>query len=136
MEQKTYSKGQPIFKEGDEGDQAFVIKEGAVDVVKSIDGKMTVLGSIGKGAMFGEMALIDSKPRMASALSSEDGTTLIVISRKVFEQKLNTANPFIQGVLHALSEQIRQKITPPPSEQAPEPKPEVPQEKTPETTEE
>ena len=107
IEHKKFPKGDFIFRDGESGELAFVIKEGAVNIVKEINGKETILGSIGKGAMFGEMALIDNKPRMASARSADNNTVLIVISREVFKKRLEKSDPFIQGVLHILAEKVR-----------------------------
>lgn len=107
MEHKSFPKGEFIFRDGEVGELAFVIKEGAVDIVKEINGKETILGSIGKGAMFGEMALVDNKPRMASARGADDGAVLIVISRDVFKKRLEKSDPFIQSLLHAMAEKVR-----------------------------
>ena len=57
--------------------------------------------------MFGEMALIDSKPRMAMARCSK-GSTIIVVSRAMFEQKLAKSDPFIRGLLNILVNNIRE----------------------------
>ena len=76
LQRQTFKPGDKIFKEGDEGNLAYVVQEGVVEIVKEINGVETVLGSVGKGGIFGEMALIDSKPRMAAARAAQ-GTTII-----------------------------------------------------------
>ena len=61
---------QPIFAEGDKGDGAYFILEGRVKVVALSPGfNEILLGELGEGEIFGEMALIDEKPRSASLVT-------------------------------------------------------------------
>jgi CRP-like cAMP-binding protein len=106
LQRQTFQAGDRIFKEGDEGNMAFIVQSGEVEIYKEIDGKIKVLGTIGQGGIFGEMALIDAKPRMAAARASK-GATIILVNRGLFEQKLNKADPFIKGLLNILVENIR-----------------------------
>ncbi len=106
LQRQTYQAGDRIFKEGDEGNMAYIVQSGEVEIYKEIDGKVTVLGTIGQGGIFGEMALIDSKPRMATARASK-GATIILVNRVMFEQKLNKADPFIKGLLNILVNHVR-----------------------------
>ncbi len=108
VEKRSYNDGQFIFREREVGDMAFVVAAGKVEIVKQGEGgEYSVLGVIGQGGMFGEMALIDDKPRMASARAISEGTTVIVVSRQMFEKKLSTADPFIRGLLNILSDHVR-----------------------------
>ncbi len=106
LERKVFQQGEIIFKEGDEGHRAFVVQAGSVEIFKVVDGKKLVLGSIGPGGIFGEMALIDDKPRMASAMTT-DVSTLIYVSRAMLEQKLAKADPFIKGLLNIFARNLR-----------------------------
>ncbi len=106
LERRTYDTGQKIFDEGQVGNQAYIIQSGRVEIVKVGEGTETVLGSIGEGGMFGEMALIDNQPRMAMARAAEV-TTLIFVSRMMFEQKMVKADPFVRGLLKILVGNIR-----------------------------
>jgi CRP-like cAMP-binding protein len=106
LQRQTLQVGDRIFKEGDEGNTAYVVQSGEVEIFKSVDGKEVVLGRVGQGGIFGEMALIDSKPRMAGARASK-GSTIIVVTRDMFEQKLNKTDPFIRGLLNILVNNIR-----------------------------
>ena len=106
LQRLTFKPGEMIFKEGEEGNLAYIIQEGEVEITKAIDGQTQVLATIGKGGMFGEMALIDSKPRMANARSSK-GSTIIVVTRGMFDQKLRKADPFIRGLLNILADHVR-----------------------------
>ncbi len=106
LQRQTFQAGERIFREGDEGNLAYVVQSGEVEIFKDIEGEEKVLGVIGQGGIFGEMALIDSKPRMAAARASK-GSTIIVVTRAMFEQKLKSADPFIRGLLNILTDHIR-----------------------------
>lgn len=106
LKRDTYQAGDSIFKEGEEGNHAYIVQSGEVEVFKTVDGEEKVLGTIGQGGILGEMALIDDKPRMASARASK-GSTIIVVTRATFEKKLNSADPFIRGLLNILASHIR-----------------------------
>ena len=90
--------GEAIFSEGDHGDRAYVVQEGMIDIIKKTADGEFVLGNVDKGGIFGEMALIDDQPRMASAVAAST-TTVIVISRDVFQRKLQKCDPFVRGLL-------------------------------------
>ena len=111
LERKTCQAGENFFKEGEEGNRAYVVQAGEVEIIKSTgdedEDKSIVLGTIGKGGIFGEMALIDDKPRMASARAGKNGATVIIVSRMLFQQKLAKTDPFIRGLLNILSENVR-----------------------------
>lgn len=106
LQRQTFQAGDRIFREGEEGNIAYVVQSGEVEIYKEIDGKEVVLGKVGQGGIFGEMALIDSKPRMAGARASK-GSTIIIVTRAMFEQKLAKTDPFIRGLLNILVENIR-----------------------------
>ncbi|MCK5546863.1 MAG: cyclic nucleotide-binding domain-containing protein [Rhodospirillaceae bacterium] len=106
IERKTYPEGASIFREGDPGATAYIIQEGVVGIHKSIDGKEKILATVSKGAIFGEMALIDKKPRTASARALEP-TTVIVVSEAMFNEKIKKADPFIRGLLGILVDTVR-----------------------------
>ena len=106
LERRTYETGQKIFDEGQVGNQAYIVQSGRVEIVKVVEEEETVLGAIGQGGMFGEMALIDNKPRMATARAAEM-TTLIFITRMMFEQKMVKSDPFVRGLIKILVGNIR-----------------------------
>lgn len=105
-ERKSFPVGAFVFKEGTFGSRAFIIEAGEVEIVKTILGRDNVIGRVNSGAIFGEMALIDDQPRMASARASK-ATTVIVITRSMFQAKLDNTDPFIKGLLTILSDHVR-----------------------------
>ena len=108
LQRQTLQAGDRVFKEGEEGHLAYFVQSGEVEIFKVIDRVETVLGRIGQGGIFGEIALIDSQPRMAGARASK-GSTIIVVNRTTFEQKMKKADPFIRGLLNILVNHIRSK---------------------------
>ena len=107
VERKVYPEGDVIFKQGTKGRTAYIVQKGSVDIIREQeDGSEKVLGSVGVGGMFGEMAVIDDSPRMATARAKEP-TTVIVITEQMFLQKLNQADPFIRGLMHIMADTIR-----------------------------
>lgn len=104
---KVYGVNQHVFREGEFGDHAFIVKEGQVEIVKRAGGKEASLGVIGAGEMFGEMALIDNEPRMASARIIGGPATLYVISKRQFDANLAGANLFVRKLLKILADNVR-----------------------------
>ena len=106
LQRQLYDPGDQIFKEGDEGRLAYVVEEGEVEIFIIIDDHEQVLGTVGKDGIFGEMALIDNQPRMANARATKS-TTIICVTRQMFDEKLNQADPFIRGLLKILADNNR-----------------------------
>jgi CRP-like cAMP-binding protein len=108
MDRRVYASGEVIFKEGEVGRRcAYLVESGKIEISKaSGDGSNRVLGHIMSGGIFGEMALVDNKPRMAMA-RSVDTTTLIIVTESSFEQKLRKADPFIRALLYIFVRNIR-----------------------------
>jgi CRP-like cAMP-binding protein len=64
--------GEVVVREGAPADAMYVLIQGSVDVSRSIDGERVVLGRLGEGGFFGEMALLSSAPRTASVVAVDD----------------------------------------------------------------
>lgn len=94
--------GEVLFSEGDAGDCMFVLLEGAVDV--RIGGK--TLENSTRGAVLGEMALIDRSPRGATVIATEPSRLA-----KIDERRFNFViqqNPFFaRHVMKVLVDRIR-----------------------------
>ena len=65
--QAHYEEGETVFDEGDAGDSLFMIISGQVEVRKRFDEEDRVVGTLGPGEYFGEMALLGRDPRSATA---------------------------------------------------------------------
>ncbi|CAA7624462.1 cyclic nucleotide-binding domain-containing protein [Magnetospirillum sp. UT-4] len=102
LERKVFYAGQKVFNEGEAGDRAYLIQEGTVEITKH----GLTLATLGKGELFGEMALVDDQPRMASAKAQTD-LSVVIISRDAFREKLSKADPFIRGLINIFVRNIR-----------------------------
>ena len=80
---KTFLPGDFIFREGEFGKVAYVIEEGDIELVKFTGDEYITLAEITKGALFGEMAIIDGSPRSGSARAKTS-----CILREVTEEQL------------------------------------------------
>jgi CRP-like cAMP-binding protein len=75
----TLDSDETLFYEGDEGDKAYVIKEGELDIVKRAPGGREVLLAVLKvGDILGEMALLESTPRTATVRARTDARLLVI----------------------------------------------------------
>jgi CRP-like cAMP-binding protein len=108
FDRRVYAEGEIIFKEGEVGRRcAYLVETGRVEISKlAEDGTDRVLGYIPHGGIFGEMALVDNKPRMAKARAVE-ATAVIIISEAMLEAKLKKADPFLRGLLNVFVRNIR-----------------------------
>jgi CRP/FNR family cyclic AMP-dependent transcriptional regulator len=76
-------KGSLIFRQGDPGDEMFVISQGRVQLTIGTEGFEREVGVLGAGDFFGELSLLSDAPRTATAQALED-STLLAIGRDVF----------------------------------------------------
>jgi len=71
MSQAVFQPGQMIFREGDTTQEAYRILKGRVEISIAGEGKAVILAQLGEGDIFGEMAMVDERPRSASAQALE-----------------------------------------------------------------
>lgn len=100
LDKTLFSAGEYIFHEGDEGDVAYLILSGRVDILRSAGEHEVVIAHAGKGSIVGEMALIDSEPRMASAKTVEE-TQVTLIPMGEMQNRLKRLEKF-DPVMHRL----------------------------------
>jgi hypothetical protein len=98
----SFQPGTPIFREGDPGDSAYVIERGRVEISTQVRKKKKVLGSLGPGQVFGEMAVIDNAVRSATGTAVEE-TQLTVIAREQLQTRNDAAEPILRLLLKAWS---------------------------------
>jgi CRP/FNR family transcriptional regulator, cyclic AMP receptor protein len=81
---RTYQKGEVLFLEGDIGRALFILESGKVEVFKNgPDGAPQRIAEMGPGDYFGEMALLEERPRLASAVASEESQILLLYKAKL-----------------------------------------------------
>ena len=107
VREKSYPKGSVILFEDDTGDSLFVVRSGRVKVVLvAEDGREVILGILGVGAHFGELALIDNQPRSAHVIAMEE-STLLVLRREDFRRRVEESPSVAWSLLTELSRRLR-----------------------------
>ncbi len=96
---------QVIFFEGEVGHELYVIQEGRVKITKFLNDEEVLLDILKKGDIFGEMAIIENKPRNASAFSEGD-VKLMAIKKEDFENVVKTFPTVATKIIELLSERI------------------------------
>lgn len=106
MDVVSFPKGKVLFKQGEKGDAAYIVTSGAVGLYREAQGRKIPLATVRKGELFGEMAVIDSSPRLATAFALED-SKLTVIPIATMLDKMKRADPFIRSMIHMLMSNLR-----------------------------
>jgi CRP/FNR family transcriptional regulator, cyclic AMP receptor protein len=102
IEARSFKAGGVIFREGDVANELFVIKSGQVRIQI---GNRTVT-ELGQESIFGEMALIDSEPRSATATAITD-VELVPVSEKQFLFLVGQTPYFALKVMRVLAQRLR-----------------------------
>lgn len=102
---RIYEKDRMIFSESQSGSDMFVIQSGQVRISKVINGNEVVLAVLKPGDMFGEMALLENKPRSASAIAHET-CKLIVLNKNNFDMMVSTQPQLISRLTTTLAERL------------------------------
>ncbi len=89
MKKRHYAVGETIVREGEPGEEFFLISEGEVDVVRA-DHEVARLA---RGDFFGEVALISGEPRNATILATEP-LDAFVLGKTDFQSAVETSAPF------------------------------------------
>jgi CRP/FNR family transcriptional regulator, cyclic AMP receptor protein len=101
------ARGETVFFKGDEGNSMFAVISGRLKVQNvSEEGKTLILGFLEPGAVFGEIAVLDSKPRTASVVSVEP-SELLVIERAPFLRFLEAHPSVAIKLMMAMCERLR-----------------------------
>ena len=98
--------GEFVFREGETANYAYVLVEGNVEIVKSTGDGYLTLTTIEKGAIFGEMALIDGQPRSAGARVSKDAV-ITEVNAQTFIQYIQGNPTAALNIMKRLSVQLR-----------------------------
>lgn len=110
LETRTYKPGEIIFSQGDTGDEAFIVESGQIEIASGNGNAEIVIATIDEGGLFGEMALIDDSPRMATARAMRK-TTCVVVPKRVFGRLMKDAHPVLRVVLSTMMQRVRGKAS-------------------------
>jgi CRP-like cAMP-binding protein len=79
--ERVYPTGTVLFCEGDPGHELYVLQSGRVQLTRRIEGEEKILAVLAAGEFFGEMAVVNQRPRSATATVLEDARLLVIDSR-------------------------------------------------------
>ena len=102
-----YKTGEVIIREHEVGESAYVIAEGRVEVSKELNGQTVHLAYLGAGETFGEMSMIDEKPRSATVTAVTE-TLVSEIRRDDFFNSFQTDPKIALQLLKVLFERLRE----------------------------
>jgi len=103
---ERYAAGQSVFREGDWGEDAYLIEKGKVEITVTRNGEEVTVATLHEGEMFGEIALVDRLPRTASVVVVED-CTLIPITRELVVTKMKQSDPLLSHLLGVVVSRYR-----------------------------
>jgi len=104
--ERSLKAGELLFKQGDPGNEMFLIRSGKIKITRSAGAVEKTLAVLKEGDFFGEMAVIDGSPRSAAATAIEE-TKLMIVDREAFNSQLKN-NPMIAYVLETMSRRLRE----------------------------
>jgi hypothetical protein len=107
MSVRLYQTGEVILRENDHGDAAYIIEHGRVEVTKELDGRPVHLAFLGTGEIFGEMAILEDKPRSATVTAVEE-TAVRAIDREEFFRSLRSNSDMALRLVRTLFERLRE----------------------------
>ena len=79
IDELKLAEGQTLFQAGDPGDSLFIVQSGEIELfIKDTAGQKIVVATPSNGDMFGELAMLDSGPRTATAVALKDSEVLVL----------------------------------------------------------
>jgi CRP-like cAMP-binding protein len=107
VRERHYPKNSMVLFADDPGDTLFIVLKGQVKVVLvGEDGREVILSILKDGDFFGEMALIDDRPRSANVIATT-ASDMLVLRRVDFQQCLEASPRIALGLLQELSRRLR-----------------------------
>lgn len=102
---RQYPKDTMLFAEGEGGPELFIIQKGSIRITKIVNNNEVLLALLKSGDIFGEMALLENKPRSASAIAHED-SVVMAVSRANFKGMVVEQPKVISRLTSSLAERI------------------------------
>jgi len=102
---RFYPKDTMVFSEAMPGSELYIIQKGSVKITKIVDNNEVLLAVLKSGDIFGEMALLENKPRSANAIAYEDAY-LLAVNKANFERMVKTQAQIVVRLTTLLSERI------------------------------
>ena len=111
-EEKVFTAGETIVREGEMGDSLVIIISGKADLIKmKKDGSEVILATCLKGAFFGEMTLINIEPRSATIRATEDTEVIFLKNTAlgdIFQTERELFIVLLINITRIISKRLRQ----------------------------
>jgi CRP/FNR family transcriptional regulator, cyclic AMP receptor protein len=104
---REFPKGHVLFREGESGREMYVVQSGKVNITKRVRDTEKILATLGAGEFFGEMSILNNKPRSAGATMAENGK-LLVIDPRTFEAMIRGNVEIAVRLIKKLSERLQE----------------------------
>jgi len=102
---QTYPKDCLLFAEGEKGNNLYIIQSGSIKITKIVNNQEIVLAILKKSDIFGEMAMLDDKPRAATAEVYED-CTLLAVNKDNFSKLIQDQPDMVVKLTSLMAERI------------------------------
>jgi signal transduction histidine kinase len=99
--------GENLFDEGDQGDRAYIVESGTLEILKQARDRELLVSTSGPGAVIGEMAILQAMPRTATVRAATDAT-LVAIDGDAFRQLVNESTAAARALLETMFARWRQ----------------------------
>jgi CRP-like cAMP-binding protein len=109
LHERNYLKGEVIFDEGEAGQALYVVLSGRVLICRQGDPEGGRIAEIPAGALFGELALLESAPRTAQARAQED-SVLAALARTDFDGLVETHGAIASKIALQLARDLGKKL--------------------------
>ncbi len=109
FQQLSIPEGKVLFREGEQADCAYAVIDGSVQISVERDGDSVAIATLGPGEIFGEMAIIASANRSATAMALSD-CTLQRIEAQQFTHRVETMDPVMRLVIEVLLARFRNML--------------------------
>jgi CRP-like cAMP-binding protein len=107
--EQKYEDGDIVFEEGKSGDWVCVVLEGSVEVFKTVKGRKFVLGKLGPGEIFGELALLGAVKRTATVRAIGE-TTIGIVDREFLDKELNKMSSELRTIVVGAAQRFKKVI--------------------------
>jgi len=99
--------GTVLFREGEAGNEMFVVQSGRVELTRHVGDRELHVAFVPPGEFFGEMAIVNQRPRSATAVVVEDAW-LLVIDARTFEAMIRAKTEIAVRMIRALAARVEQ----------------------------